>query len=44
MSRKPDIISAFKKSIEMDPFMWNIYKKLYKLEPNKLENHKFIVN
>ena len=40
MSRKPEAISAFKKSIEMDPFMWNAYEKLCKLEPNKLENHK----
>ena len=40
MSRKSEAISTFKKSIEIDPFMWNAYKKLCKLEPNKLENHK----
>ena len=40
LSRKSEAISAYKKSIEMDPFMWNAYEKLCKLEPNKLENNK----
>ena len=40
LSRKNEAISAFKKSIELDPFMWCSYEKLCKLEPNKIDNNK----
>jgi anaphase-promoting complex subunit 3 len=39
-NRSVDAISAYKKALDMDPFMWCAYEKLCKLSPSKIDPSK----
>ena len=40
MSRRNEAFVAYKKSVDIDPFMWCSYEKMCKLDPNKVDNNK----
>lgn len=40
MSRKTDALLAYKKSVDLDPFMWCAYERMCKLDPHKVDINK----
>ena len=41
LNRKNDAFQAYKKSLDIDPFMWCSYNKLCKIDPKKIDNNKY---
>ena len=44
LNRKIDAYHAYKKSLEIDPFMWCSYMKLCKIEPKKIDINKYFTD
>ena len=40
MSRRSEAFNAYKKSVDIDPFMWCSYERMCKIDPNKVDNNK----
>ena len=40
MERYPEAYNSFKRSLDMDPFMWCSYEKICKLDPTKIDNNR----
>ena len=41
LNRKNDAFQAYKKSLDIDPFMWCSFNKLCKIDPKKIDNNKY---
>ena len=41
LNRKNDAFQAYKKSLDIDPFMWCSFSKLCKIDPKKIDNNKY---
>ena len=41
LNRKSDAFQAYKKSLDIDPFMWCSFNKLCKIDPKKIDNNKY---
>ena len=40
LTTKNDAFQAYKKSLDIDPFMWCSFNKLCKIDPKKIDNNK----
>ena len=41
LNRRNDAFQAYKKSLDIDPFMWCSFNKLCKIDPKKIDNNKY---
>ena len=41
LNRKNDAFQAYKKSLDIDPFMWCSFNKLCKIDPKKIDHNKY---
>ena len=41
LNRKNDAFIAYKKSMDIDPFMWCSFNKMCKIDPKKVDNNKY---